>query len=222
MKAIENLPVAEQAQADPQRAEKIHSLRDDAYLPRTGIRWWELRTKTLGRPAWDDPAPSEHPRWNEAWAHLRSKLLTQRRGEEGAIVVLCGETGRGKTALATGAGLVGVHALKSTLYNLYFRVGLEFEEALKPGTEISRREVFDDLCKPWLLILDEVSAALETDASTRILRNLLTDRHQASRPTVLVANYAFDSLGSVFPEQLLARMNRSGAILNCDWEALRE
>jgi len=200
--------------------ELYRQLRRDAFFEPRSVRWWKGRNETLGKPACEESDPSPSSEWNAAWNAVRTLLVE--RGSQGPILLLAGSTRTGKTLLATGAGLLMIRRKRRVLYNTWFRLGLDFEEAMRPDSDRSRREVLDDVTTPWLLILDEISGGLDSEANARLFRQLLTEREGACKPTILISNHSLAALGSFFPESIMARIQGKDGLINFDWERLDE
>jgi hypothetical protein len=218
LERISALPLSEEDQSAFADDELFRQLRRDAFLEARSVRWWKARNEAFGKPACEEPDPSSAPRWNAAWQAVRTILLD--RGVQGPIILLAGHTRTGKTLLATGAGLLMIRRKKRVLYNTWFRVGLDFEESMKPESDRSRREILDDLCGPWLLILDEISGGIDSEANVRIFRQLITEREGACKPTILISNHSLTEIERFLPESIMSRIEHSDAVIDFNWSRL--
>jgi len=191
--------------------------RRDAFFPSRALSWWKLRSEKLGRPACEENCPGEHPLWNKAWQSLREALF---EGSRGPVLLLTGRTRTGKTVLATGLGLLMIRRGKKVSYNTWFRVGLDFEEAMRPNSERCRMDVLDGLCLPTLLILDEISAGIDSEANARLFRQVITEREGACKPTILISNHCLREITRFLPETVISRIEHSDAVIDFDWNRL--
>jgi hypothetical protein len=202
----------------PEDEELFRRRRRDAFFETKSLRWWSALSEKIGRPACEEEAPSGHPRWDKAWQALSQVLL--QKAQRGAILLLTGRTRTGKTLLATGLGLRMIRRNRKVEYNTWMRIGLEFEEAMKPESERSRRDVLDGLCSPGLFILDEISAGLDSEANARLFRQFITEREGACRPTILISNHSLGEISRFLPETVMSRIEHSDAVIDFDWQRL--
>jgi hypothetical protein len=218
--------VARLAQLEPrenpdpteEEEELFRRRRRDAFFEPKSLRWWSALSEKVGTPACELLAPSSHPRWNKAWITLHGIL--RNREKRGAILLLTGRTRTGKTLLATGLGLMMIRRGRRVAYNTWMRIGLQFEEAMKPESERSRSDVLDSICSPGLFILDEISAGLDSEANARLLRQFITEREGAGRPTILISNHALREISRFLPETVMSRIEHSDAVIDFDWNRL--
>jgi hypothetical protein len=198
--------------------EMFRRRRRDAFFEKKSQRWWQALSQKLGRPSCEEESPSDHFRWNRAWQSLKHTLVSEEN--RGPILLLTGRTRTGKTLLATGLGLRQIRRNRKVSYNTWMRIGLEFEEAMKPESERSRRDVLDALCAPGLFILDEISAGLDSEANARLFRQFITEREGACRPTILISNHSLAEISRFLPETVMSRIEHSDAVIDFDWDRL--
>lgn len=194
--------------------------RRDAFFEPKSLRWWAALTEKAGMPACELLEPSPNRRWNVAWRALRDLLISE--GKRGPILLLTGKTRTGKTLLATGLGLLMIRRGRKVSYNTWMRIGLEFEEAMKPDSERSRRDVLDSICSPGVFILDEISAGLDSEANARLFRQFITEREGACKPTILISNHSLREITRFLPETVMSRIDHSDAVIDFDWARLDE
>jgi hypothetical protein len=215
---LSQLEPRERPETSEEDEELFRRRRRDAFFEPKSLRWWNALSEKAGCPACELLDPSNHPKWNMAWRALRGLLISE--GKRGPIVLLTGKTRTGKTLMATGLGLLMIRNGRKVSYNTWMRIGLEFEEAMKPDSERSRRDVLDSICSPGVFILDEISAGLDSEANARLFRQFITEREGHCRPTILISNHSLREITRFLPETVMSRIDHSDAVIDFDWSRL--
>jgi len=214
--------ISDEEFARSQRRMKRMDLHFEADIPRSAKEWWRFRSKVLGKPAYLDPNPSGHAAWDAAYNVARLRIEGRAERDTGVVVGLAGYHGSGKTVLAAGLMLLAIWRLRSARYSSLYRACLAMEEGLRPASARSRREVIDQFAAPSLLVFDDCSASAESDASSRFLRELVSDRYHAKRDTVLISNDSHAGFAEFLGEPIVNRARQGGGIIECDWECFRK
>jgi len=215
---LAQLEPRERPDSSEEEEELFRRRRRDAFFEPKSLRWWTALSAKIGAPAELEGEPSTHPLWNKAWQTLGDLLIAE--GKRGPILLLTGKTRTGKTLLATGLGLLMIRHGRKVSYNTWLRIGLEFEEAMKPDSERSRRDVLDSICSPGVFILDEISAGLDSEANARLFRQFITEREGHCRPTILISNHSLREITRFLPETVMSRIDHSDAVIDFDWSRL--
>ncbi len=126
------------------------------------------------------------------------------------LVVLCGGTGTGKTHLAWALAILAV-----TVANLPAKVW-KFPKALRylhgtwgggDGDTTPEWRRWDEMHKPTLLVLDEVSShAVNQKNLSATLYEILAVRAEERRPTILTTNETREELGQLLGAPLVSRI----------------
>jgi DNA replication protein DnaC len=150
---------------------------------------------------------------------------------QGTSLILCGNTGAGKTHLACAiARYVAGNHYKHEASNTHMRV--MFIEVLKAirtvkqtytkGAARTEQQAIDSFVHPDLLILDEVGVQFGSDTEKMILFEIMNERYLAMRPTILISNLSVKALKEFIGERVVDRMKENkGTILVFDWESKR-
>jgi len=215
---LSQLESRERPETNEEDEELFRRRRRDAFFEPKSLRWWNALSEKAGIRSYNLVEPSTHPKWNMAWRTLRELLISE--GKRGPIILLTGKTRTGKTLLATGLGLLMISHGRKVSYNTWMRIGLEFEEAMKPDSERSRRDVLDSICSPGVFILDEISAGLDSEANARLFRQFITEREGHCRPTILISNHSLREITRFLPETVMSRIDHSDAVIDFDWQRL--
>lgn len=212
-------PISEEEMLRNDRRIVRDRMRQESGMQHAARLWWRFRRRELNCQAYLDPNPSRHAAWNDTYNQLREIL--EREDPVGVVIGLLGPHGSGKTVMATGLMLLMIHQMRSAKYIKLFALNLELEEALKSDSLSSRREIIARLVKPHLLVIDECSAASDSEANARCLRHLLDERYGASRDTILISNQSEEDFSDFLGDALVDRLNHTAGIWRCPWSSFR-
>jgi DNA replication protein DnaC len=203
------------------RRMKRQELRSDACLPGAALAWWKFRTLALDAISYVHAAPSGHKAWDQAYNQARAMIESRPERDNGITVWLLGKHGAGKSLAATGLLLLVTAKLQSARYATLFDVNLELEAALHSGGETSRLEVIEAYRKPRLLVLDECSAAGESEAALRFLRGIIDHRYNEKRDTILISNESVAAFKEFTGNAIASRTSHRGGHIEFTWESFR-
>lgn len=160
----------------------------------------------------------------------KAKAACQRYAEQfegrlqmGGGLVLCGKPGTGKTHLACA---IANHIMREFCRVPLFTSVTKMSRAVKatygPKAEKSEAQVIRSFVEPDLLILDEVGAQRGTETELLLAQEIIDERYQEVRPTILISNLPESELGRYIGDRAIDRMYEGGgAILAFDWESFR-
>lgn len=118
-------------------------------------------------------------------------------------LVMVGSTGTGKTHL-------GVAALAQVMLR---GCSIRYADARKRSSLRTRKVL------PDLTLIDNVGLALD---SVQAIQNLLMDRYDAAKPTIVLGSVDRDALPALFGDLCMDRLREGGAkILQFGWESYR-
>lgn len=141
----------------------------------------------------------------------------------GVSLTLCGNTGNGKTHLACAIArhVITVHARSA----VYMTVGEAFRSVKATFSKSSARteqEALDALRQPDLLILDEIGVQYGSESEKNILFEIINERYEAMKPTIIISNLAAPALTEYVGERVIDRLKENGGKLAVfDWESSR-
>jgi DNA replication protein DnaC len=144
------------------------------------------------------------------------------RLESGGGLIMCGQAGTGKTHLASGI----INKIKSQRFTTAFMSVLGATRHVKStyskDNPLTESEAINHFIGPDLLILDEVGVQFGSEAEKIILFEIINQRYQHVKPTILISNLTLSELSAYIGERVVDRMYEGGgAILSFDWESHR-
>jgi DNA replication protein DnaC len=191
----ERLQNAERRQAEYAAAERYNAAR----VP---LRYRQTKTHGLNE------------RWVEKF-RTACRLIEQ----PGAIVVLTGSHGTGKTHMA--CEVIRKATTRGTaLYATWADISRRWREAVTGDSE-SERKVIAEFDTPALLVIDEIEVAKDGEFGDRNMRELLDRRYRNMRATLLLSNLSREALQAKLDPSILDRMAEAGGIVVCDWPSMR-
>lgn len=139
----------------------------------------------------------------------------------GGFLVMLGRCGTGKNMLAAIAGQElmrqGFSCLHTSVMKLVRRVKDSWRT--REGTE---EEVIRSFTVPDLLIVDEVGVQFESATEQLILTEIINDRYEALRSTILISNLTIKQLAEVIGERAVDRFYEGNSrLLAFTWQSYR-
>ena len=141
----------------------------------------------------------------------------------GRSAVFAGKPGTGKTHLAAGIALRLMHRDKRTVFFTTVRKAIGRVKATwNRDSSETEQEAIKALTTPDLLILDEVGVQFGTDTEKLIMFDIINERYETRRPTILLSNLAIDDIKTYLGERIADRLREDGGdFIIFDWESHR-
>ena len=141
----------------------------------------------------------------------------------GRSALFVGKPGTGKTHLACGIGLQIMREQNRTvLFSTVMRAIRRIKDTWAKGSHESESQAIETLVAPDLLILDEVVVQFGTDFEKNILFDVLNERYEKRRPTILMSNLAVNEVTAYLGERIIDRIREDGGgLIVFDWESHR-
>lgn len=142
--------------------------------------------------------------------------------KSGTSIIMCGTTGTGKTHLSCA---IANHIIKEHAMSAIFTTVMKAVRRVKDtyGGKGSEEEVIAAFNLPDLLILDEVGVQFGSDAEKLILFEILNERYQNMKPTILLSNLSPELLSEYIGERIMDRMKENGGkVLTFNWKSARK
>lgn len=154
-------------------------------------------------------------------ACMRYAQTFVQRHKQGDSLMLVGQTGTGKTHLATAIML----NVMSKGYTAQYVTAMDmFREVKSTFSNRNRSEagVIDAFVRKDLLVIDEVAVHYGSDAENIILFDIIDKRYAHRKPTLLISNLPADEVKHVVGQRVFDRLSDGdSAVLACDWESHR-
>lgn len=143
-----------------------------------------------------------------------------RASGRGAIFV--GRPGTGKTHLAAAIGMALLHKGHSVLFATVMRALRLVKDSWAAGATMTESQAVALLTGPDLLILDEVGVQFGSDFERQMLFDVLNERYERRRPTLLLSNLPLAEAVEYLGARVLDRLREDGGKhVVFDWESYR-
>lgn len=143
----------------------------------------------------------------------------------GRSAVFVGNTGTGKTYLASAIGLELIRRGYTVRYTTAFNAFVQFRQTWSPGScYASANQFIAELASSHLLILDEVwgSFCKETEREMEMLFQILDRRYTAKLPSILISHLSTSALRQFLSDRVANRLNENGlGVVAFDWTSRR-
>ena len=141
----------------------------------------------------------------------------------GRSAVFLGKPGTGKTHLAVGIGLRIMHRdHRTVLFTTTMRAIRRVKDTWTRGSDESETQAIAALVFPDLLILDEVGVQFGSDTEKLILFDVLNERYEKRKPTLLLSNLDLDGVRSYLGERVFDRLREdAGEMVAFGWDSWR-
>lgn len=157
-------------------------------------------------------APTEQQRGALTWARDYASSFDEVL-RNGTSALLCGRTGTGKTHLATAIAKHVIGRGCSVRFATVQRALREIKETWGREAVLSHADAMKLYTKPDLLVLDEVGVQFGSDTEKVILFDMLGERYDFVRPTILISNLPRESVSQFLGDRIVDRLREGGGRL---------
>lgn len=163
--------------------------------------------------------------------------ITKGLCERGAIVVLCGGNGTGKTRMAWEIARIGTfpnakvkttcgdftfHTDSPARYTTAMSLFMRLRDAFCGRGKETGMAIVDEFATASLAVIDELQERGETAFEDQMLTAIIDARYQHSRPTILIANLDRAKLAGKLSPSLISRIRENGGFVDCNWPSYRK
>jgi DNA replication protein DnaC len=140
----------------------------------------------------------------------------------GANLALIGNTGTGKTHLACAiATHIIRHHGRTAVFSRVMQVISSIQAVYKDRSK-TLLEAISDWTHPDLLVIDEIGLQRGSTDEHLLLTELISQRHDLCKPTIILSNCDKNGLVQYLGERLVSRIEEDGgAVFVCDWPSYR-
>ncbi|MDH5858994.1 AAA family ATPase [Lampropedia aestuarii] len=141
----------------------------------------------------------------------------------GRCALFLGKPGTGKTHLATAIGLHAMHKHHAkVVFTTVLRAVRMVKDSWGRGARISESQAIATMVAPDLLILDEVGVQFGSEFEKHILFDVLNERYELRRPTLLLSNLTLAEVRAFVGERVMDRISEDGgAVVPFTWDSYR-
>lgn len=142
----------------------------------------------------------------------------------GRSAIFMGNFGTGKTHLAVGIGLQVMREHKaSVLFATAGRMVRMVKDSWARNSGVTESDVVAQMVFPDLLIVDEVGVQQGTEFERNVMFEVLNDRYEQRKPSLLLTNHTVEDLSSKYlGERVVDRLREDGgAVLKFSWDSGR-
>ena len=139
----------------------------------------------------------------------------------GRCAIFVGKPGTGKTHLAIGIALEIIQQKRSPVFVTVQRLIRRVKDSWSNQNE-TESEIVNVFASPDLLILDEVGVQFGSDFEKQILFDVLNERYEKLKPSILLSNIPGDQLADYLGERVTDRLRENGGkMIGFDWDSYR-
>ncbi|HQS59681.1 MAG TPA: ATP-binding protein [Gallionellaceae bacterium] len=140
----------------------------------------------------------------------------------GRSAIFCGKPGTGKTHLSVGIGLKVMNDGCTVLFTTVQRMMRRVKDAWRKDSTESESMVVDLFSSPDLLIVDEIGVQFGSDFEKNMMFDILNERYECRRPTLLLTNLTPSEVKSFLGERIFDRLREDGGqCVPFDWASHR-
>ena len=148
-----------------------------------------------------------------------AKLQDTTKGGESLLLI--GRPGTGKTHLATSIAHELIDSGCRALYSTANEIARRVRNTYAARAEESEEDVFEDLNRTALLIVDEIATTQQSEHALRVLFEIVDWRYRECRPLILISNLNAEELKAAIGERIVDRMSEIAATVAFDWRSQR-
>ncbi len=142
--------------------------------------------------------------------------------DEGRSAIFCGTPGTGKTHLACAIARAAIEAKRSAIFTTTGRLVRRIKATWSRDSDESESDAIDAFTRPALLVLDEVGVQFGSETEKMFLFDVLNERYENRRSTIIVSNLDVDGIKGFLGERIFDRMREDGGVyIPFSWESHR-
>ena len=136
-------------------------------------------------------------------------------------MIFIGKTGTGKNHLACGI----IHKIIEQGGTALITTAMKIIRTIKDSwgdSQTKEGEIIELYTHPGLLVIDEIGVQFGSDTEKLYISEIINDRYEAMRPTLLLGNIKLKELIDQLGDRPVDRFREGGKIVQFDWESHRK
>jgi DNA replication protein DnaC len=139
----------------------------------------------------------------------------------GASIVMVGRCGTGKNTLSAAICNEVMKQGQSALHTTAMKLVRHIKETWR-DREKSEQAAINEFSMPALLVIDEVGVQFGSPTEQLFLTEVINDRYESLRPTILISNLPLNELESLLGTRVIDRFHEGQSrVIVFDWESYR-
>jgi len=140
----------------------------------------------------------------------------------GRCLIFTGRPGTGKTHLAIGIALHVMKENRTVLFTTTMRALRRIKDTWSNCSTETESQAVATFTTPDLLILDEVGVQSGSEFEKNIIFDIMNERYENCRPTIVLSNLTKDELIAFLGERVFDRLREDGGkVVGFTWESYR-
>lgn len=176
-----------------------------------------FRDRTLDSYAATTDGQKAALRWATEYAHQFDEVLAS-----GRSMLFLGRPGTGKTHLGCAIGNYLLRKGATVYYSTVQRAMRRIKDTWSRDSAELEGDAIRAMTGPDLLILDEIGVQFGSDTEKNLTFDLLNERYERLKPTLLLSNLAKEDVARFLGERVMDRLREDGGrVITFDWESHR-
>lgn len=141
--------------------------------------------------------------------------------DSGCNILMIGSPGTGKNMLSAIIGQEVIRRGHTSLHTTAMKLVRKIKDIWR-NKEESEQSAIDMFVAPSLLVIDEIGVQFGSQTEQLFLTEVINERYERKRPTVLISNLKMSQIVEVMGERAIDRFYDDGSMLMVfDWESYR-
>ena len=140
---------------------------------------------------------------------------------EGASLIFLGTPGTGKNHLAAAICNQIIKDGHTALHTTVMKMLRRVKSTWARDAEETEQKAILSFSQPDLLVIDEVGVQFGSDTEKLLLTEIINDRYERIKSTILISNLAIPQLKDVLGDRVIDRFRDGGSVLSFKWESYR-
>lgn len=144
------------------------------------------------------------------------------RAQNGDSLIFLGACGTGKNMLAAIICQEVIKQKFTAVHTTIFKLVRKIKASWDRDSDETEEQVIRSFSRPGLLVIDEVGVQFGSDTERLYLTEIINDRYENRKPTILISNLNLSELEGVLGQRIVDRFYEGkSAILSFTWDSYR-